>query len=36
MIERTMVNVKQLIPYALLFNDNLTYYEFIDKRKITK
>lgn len=36
MIEKTMSNVKQLIPYAFLFNDNLHYYEFVDKRKDKK
>ncbi len=33
MIEKTITNLRELIPYAFLFNDNLTYYEFIDKRK---
>lgn len=33
MIEKTLVITKQLLPYAFLFNDNLTYYEFIDNRK---
>ncbi len=36
MIERTLANVKELIPYAFLFNDTLNYYEFVDKRKGTK
>lgn len=33
MIEKTVVVTKQLLPYAFLFNDNLSYYEFIDNRK---
>jgi len=36
MIEKSISNLKELIPYALLFNDSLNYYEFIDKRKGTK
>ena len=36
MIETTLANVKELMPYAFLFNDNLDYYEFVDKRKGTK